>query len=67
MKAVLPALARQWHHAKNKPLLSSQVLPNSGKKAWWKCTKGHVWQASIHDRNKGTGCPKCKELKRKNK
>ena len=32
---------------------------NSGKKVWWKCHKGHEWQATIDSRNKGTGCPFC--------
>ena len=34
-------------------------MPNSNKKAWWKCPKGHEWQATITNRNKGVGCPVC--------
>ena len=26
---------------------------------WWKCEKGHEWQATITSRNKGIGCPIC--------
>jgi len=59
LKAVFPALARQWHHAKNKPLTSKDVLPQSGKKVWWKCKKGHEWQARIFSRSGGAGCPYC--------
>ena len=32
---------------------------SSGKKVWWKCKKGHEWQATIASRNSGTGCPIC--------
>ena len=35
------------------------MLSNSGKKVWWKCEKGHEWQARISHRNKGIGCPYC--------
>ena len=32
---------------------------NSNIKVWWKCAKGHEWQATIAHRNNGTGCPIC--------
>lgn len=36
------------------------ISPNSGKKAWWKCSYcGNEWQAEIHSRNSGVGCPVC--------
>ena len=28
-------------------------------KLWWKCRKGHLWQASISNRKRGSGCPYC--------
>ena len=42
------------------------VMPNSGKKVWWKCSEGHEWQMKIQTRNNGTGCPICKKIKAKN-
>ena len=54
-----PALSRQWHPTKNAPLTASDVTLNSGKKVWWKCGKGHEWQAQISNRSKGLGCPYC--------
>ncbi len=52
-------LAEEWHFQKNK-LLPFDYLPNSGKKVWWKCLKGHEWQATIASRNSnGAGCPFC--------
>ena len=54
-----PTLAKEWDYEKNTTLTPSQVTFSSGKKVWWKCGKGHEWQASIANRNKGTNCPMC--------
>ena len=45
-----PDIAKQWDFAKNGSLLPSEVLPFSNKKVWWKCEKGHSWQAKIENR-----------------
>ena len=54
-----PTLAREWHPTKNDPLIPKEVTPGSSKKVWWICTKGHEWEAVVHNRNSGTGCPYC--------
>ena len=54
-----PELAAQWHPVKNAPLAPSDVLPGSHRKAWWRCDKGHEWQAEIKSRSNGCGCPFC--------
>ena len=54
-----PTLAKEWNYEKNDGLTPKDVTPNSGKKAWWKCSKGHEWQAKIYHRNSGSGCPYC--------
>ena len=36
---------------------------NSNKKVWWKCIKGHEWEAIIANRNKGKKCPYCSNQK----
>ena len=59
LQTVNPTLVKEWHYEKNNGLTPAAVLPNSNKKAWWKCSKGHEWQASINNRNKGNGCPVC--------
>jgi hypothetical protein len=41
----------------------SDVTRYSGKKVWWKCTKGHEWKCSVVSRTKGNGCPICSESK----
>ena len=57
-----PELSKSWHpHNKNGSLSPNNVAPHSNKQVWWKCEKGHEWQATISNRtgkNK-TGCPYC--------
>ena len=41
-------------------LSPQQVTYGSDLKVWWKCEKGHSWQAAISSRtSQGHGCPKC--------
>ena len=54
-----PKLVREWDYDKNGNLKPSEVSPNTRKKVWWKCNKGHEWKASISDRQRGDGCPYC--------
>ncbi len=61
-----PAVAAQWHYARNAPLTPDQVVAGSSKTAWWKCPEGpdHEWPARLADRvNKDSGCPFCRGLK----
>lgn len=59
LQTVNPTLANEWNYEKNKGLTPEDVMPNSNKKVWWKCQKGHEWQTSIANRNYGYGCPVC--------
>lgn len=55
-----PALAAQWCETRNAGLTPSDVVPGSHKRVWWRCEKGHEWEAVIASRAlKGTGCPYC--------
>lgn len=37
-----------------------EVLPeNVFEKTWWRCPKGHEWEADYHNIRKGRGCPLC--------
>ena len=58
-----PTLASEWNYEKNGSLRPEHILANSGKKVWWKCSKGHEWQATIHNRNYGRDCPYCSNQK----
>ena len=67
LQTVNPMLAKEWDYEKNARLTPMDVLSNSGKKVWWKCSEGHEWQATIASRNGGRGCPVCAKEKRKAK
>ena len=56
-------LVKEWNEGLNKNLNPKHFTLNSGKKVWWKCQKGHAWQATIQNRNKGSGCPYCSNQK----
>lgn len=58
LQTINPSLAKEWDYEKNE-LTPMEVMPNSNNKAWWKCNKGHSWQAVIANRNAGCGCPYC--------
>lgn len=55
----LQDLLRQWHPSKNAPLTPQTVSRGSKRSVWWKCAKGHEWQAIVYTRTGGTGCPYC--------
>jgi len=59
LRTVNPKLAREWHKEKNVDLTPKDVTAGSNKKVWWKCKKGHEWQAMVVERHHGNGCPYC--------
>ena len=59
LQTVNPVLAKEWNYEKNDGITPTDVMPNSGKKVWWRCINGHEWDAVIGSRNKGHGCPYC--------
>ena len=54
-----PDLARQWHSVKNGSLTPRDIMAGTRRKVWWRCDKGHEWQAGVASRAAGTGCPVC--------
>ena len=58
LETVFPHIAKQWNYEKNGDKKPSDFLPSSGKSVWWKCEKGHEWEAVISSRQH-TGCPYC--------
>lgn len=66
LQTVNPSLSKEWNYEKNNGLTPMDVMPNSGKKVWWKCEKGHEWEAKIQNRNNGRGCPYCAKQKKSN-
>lgn len=58
LETVHPNLAREWIVEKNEGIKPNAVV--GGKKiAWWKCPRGHEYQAGIDSRKRGSGCPVC--------
>ena len=59
LKTLYFVLCSQWDYNKN-AFGPEHYLPSSNKKVWWKCDKGHSWEAVISSRTKGNrGCPFC--------
>ena len=57
-------LLKEWHPTKNIPLTPDQVMPGTGKKIWWLCTRGHEFLVSGNSRvTFGSGCPYCANKK----
>ena len=52
-------LLRQWDQAKNLAITPDSVSRGSKSKVWWRCQRGHVWQATVASRVAGCGCPVC--------
>ena len=52
-----PDIAAEWDHNKNKRL-PSEVGVGAVAKAFWICSEGHSWKASIGTRQR-SGCPTC--------
>lgn len=59
LETTAPELAKQWHPEKNGALTPSQVSGGSQRKVWWRCERGHEWQAKVYSRVSGAGCPVC--------
>ena len=54
-----PEIADEWNCKRNGSLKPNMFFSGSGHRVWWKCKKGHEWQAPILQRTRGSGCPYC--------
>lgn len=59
LETVNPEVAKTLHPTLNGNITARNVTANSHKKLWWICEHGHVWEAMVSNRNKGSGCPVC--------
>lgn len=60
-----PQIAAEWNYSRNGRLLPSSFAWASNKKVWWKCPKGHEYQAKISNRTVlNRNCPICAVQKR---
>jgi hypothetical protein len=65
LATVRPDLLEEWDVEKNGDLTPHDLLPQSSQKVWWKCGKGHEWEARVFNRTRGTGCPHCDMQRRR--
>ncbi|MBQ8248048.1 MAG: zinc-ribbon domain-containing protein [Lachnospiraceae bacterium] len=53
----------KWDYEKNTEFTPQEVTEFSHKKVWWKCDKGHSWQARVQSvtmlKDGALGCPYC--------
>ena len=55
-----PLLLKQWDRERNGDLTPHDVTYGSHRRVWWRCEKGHSWQAEVKSRTLlGAGCPVC--------
>jgi hypothetical protein len=60
LATLAPDVAADWHPRRNGSVTPRDVTAGTLHKAWWRCNKGHNWQAPVVKRvASGTGCPKC--------
>ena len=60
LRAEKEHLLDAWDAARNGELTPDTVTASSGKRVWWRCDKGHTWQAAVYARTKqDAGCPYC--------
>ena len=64
LQTLNPSLSKEWNYEKNGVLTPVDVTPGSSKKVWWKCDRGHEWQATVSNRTIGRGCPFCSSERR---
>lgn len=61
-----PYLVKEWDFEKNSDVHPRDVSYGTNKKYWWRCEKGHSWEASVSSRTRtsgGSGCPICYKSK----
>ena len=60
LATLYPELRAEWNTDKNDALTPEDVTAGSGRRVWWRCEKGHEWQAAVKDRTiLHAGCPYC--------
>lgn len=63
LKTLYPSIASEWDYEKNVGI-PSDFLANSNQNIWWRCSKGHSWNAKIQSRTHAkSNCPYCSNKK----
>lgn len=58
-----PKIAKEWDYQKNGNLKPTDITEGSTTNVWWKCEKGHSYDARAKDRKHGLNCPYCSNKK----
>ena len=64
LQTLYPDVASEWCYELNGTLIPENVMAHSGKRVFWRCKLGHVWDTTIHHRTShNSGCPYCANRK----
>ena len=64
LKTKHPDISKEWDSSKNGEITPEHVLPGTGKKYWWLCSKSHSYNTTPNNRTTNKhGCPVCKNKK----
>ena len=58
-QTLYPELAKEWDYELNGNTTPDLIAPQTHKKYWWKCEKGHSYLMSGENKVKGCGCQYC--------
>jgi predicted secreted protein len=63
--ASFPQLVAQLDRRKNGAIAPDAISRSSHLRLWWRCPEGpdHLWEAPVHRRTTGHGCPFCANLR----
>ena len=53
------ALLQEFDPEKNPGVTLAALSHASHQVLWWRCNRGHSWQAAVYTRTGGSGCPYC--------
>ncbi len=54
-----PNILKQWDYEKN-DIKPEEISHGSGKKVWWKCSKGHSYEMTVYKKlSRAASCPVC--------
>lgn len=51
--------AAMWHPERNGDVTPGELTAGSRKYVWWRCDRGHEWQAMVYSVTAGCACPYC--------
>lgn len=65
LAALRPDLVNELHPGRNAGLDAGTVGVWSRRRLWWRCREcAHEWEATVMNRQQGTGCPRCADARR---